>query len=238
MYAFLLLGLLVQSPKFDITSVKRSAPEGRHRGFRVSPGGEWIARGWPLKELIAEVFLLEGFQIPNVPKWMDTDRYDFDAKPEDTGKKVDRELVRFMIQQLIVDRFQLKFHWETKEATQYELVVAKGGPKLKDSTASDDERHYSRGFASGNQVKMDWLTAELVDNLRRAVTDHTGLAGKYDIVLRFTPDDAFDPDSPPTDSAGPSLFTALQEQLGLKLVSKKAPLKFMVIDSVEKAREN
>ena len=241
MPSLLLLALLsqapTQTPKFDIASVKRSPSGVRLNGFRVSPSGEWIATGWTVKDLITEVYFLAPFQLANAPKWLDTDLYSFDAKPEASGQKVDRDLVRFMIQQLIVDRFQLKFHWETREATQYELVVAKGGSKLRAST-SEESLHYDRGYATATKVKVGWLASVLKHELRREVSDKTGLTGTYDIVLKYTPDDNFDLDSPPTNAAGPSLFAALQEQLGLKLTSKKASLKFMVIDSVEKANGN
>jgi uncharacterized protein (TIGR03435 family) len=226
-----------QTAKFEVASVKRHAPGVRLNGFRVSPGGEWIAPGWALKDLVAEVYLMDDFRIVNAPGWMNTELYDFDAKPESTGQKVDRELVRFMIQNLIVDRFQLKFHWESREWTQYDLVVAKGGSKLPAST-SEESLHEGRGYANAKGVKVEWLAAVLTSVLRRPVNDRTGITGMYDISLKYTPDDSFDPESPPVDAAGPSLFAALQEQLGLKLVSKKMPTQFMVIDSVERAQEN
>jgi uncharacterized protein (TIGR03435 family) len=228
-------------PSFEVTSIKPSAPDTRST-FRVSPGGEFRALHWSLKELVMEIYALEDFQIRNDPKWMNTEQYDFDAKPATSDQRVDRELVREMIKNLFADRFGLKFHWETKELLRYELTVTKDGPKFKESTlTAEGPRSRGRGVFNGKKVPIAWLAAVITEDLHALVIDKTGLRKDYDILLKYTPDQAVDPNAPPGSEpadAGPSLFTALQQQLGLKLVPVKGQVKIMVIDAVEKPDAN
>jgi uncharacterized protein (TIGR03435 family) len=171
-----------------------------------------------------------------------------------------------MLQALLADRFQLTVHRETKEGTIYTLVVAKGGPKLQEAKPGDtypngvtypDGTHAGAGSMSGSQVTGD-LTAQavpiarlvqsLIQMLGHPVSDKTELKGVYDFKLQFTPDDRLQPPNgaapnarllvPPADSNAPSLFDALQEQLGLKLESGKGPVETLVVDQIEQPTEN
>lgn len=170
-----------------------------------------------------------------------------------------------MLQALLANRLQLTVHRETKESTIYTLVIAKGGPKLQVAKPGDtypngftfpDGTHAGAGSMSGSQVTGD-LTAQavpiarlvqsLTQMLGHPVSDKTELKGVYDFKLRFTPDDRLQPPPgstnerlplPPADSTAPSLFNALQEQLGLKLVAAKGPVEILVVDHIERPSEN
>jgi len=166
-----------------------------------------------------------------------------------------------MLQSLIEDRFQLKIHRETKELPVYELVVARSGPKIK---ASEDQSPLSgappqrggpiprgsmrmgRGDLEATGVPVSNFILGLSQQLGRPVIDKTGLKGLYDIKLQWTPEfgqgpvvpGGPEPPRPPADAPGPSIFTAVQEQLGLRLESTKGPVDVLVIDSVQKPSEN
>ena len=171
-----------------------------------------------------------------------------------------------MLQALLVDRLQLTVHRETKELTSYTLVIAKGGPKLQEAKPGDtypnggsypDGNHMGAGTIMGGQldgylraqaVSVARLAQILTQMLGHPVSDQTGLKGVYDFKLQFTPDERLQPPPgappnarlppPPPDSNAPSLFDALQEQLGLKLESEKGPVEVIVIDHVERPSAN
>ncbi|MGA8593910.1 MAG: TIGR03435 family protein [Bryobacteraceae bacterium] len=190
---------------------------------------------------------------------------DDSAKQQHVDFEQQFEQQRLRIQALLEDRCKLKFHRETRELPIYALVVAKNGPKLK---PSEQKKHapmmgIGRGRLEGQGVKLSFLADALSHQLDRTVLDKTGLTGNYDIKLEYTPDQSqggpgfggppgegpgpgagpgpgpMGKDTPaPPDSNGPSIFTALQEQLGLKLESQKGPVEILVIDHVEKPSEN
>jgi uncharacterized protein (TIGR03435 family) len=155
-----------------------------------------------------------------------------------------------MFQQLLADRFKLTVHWETRELPVYALVVAKNGPSLHESKESDGSSHTSTstGQFTARGVTMvemaQTLTQELSRELGRVVIDKTGIAGRYDVTLKWTPDtgsgsinSGTEGTMPPPDF-GPSIFTAIQEELGLKLESTKGPVQVLAIDHVEMPSEN
>jgi uncharacterized protein (TIGR03435 family) len=196
--------------------------------------------------------------------------------PSEAEMQTQQEKMRAMMKDLLADRFGLKVHPETKEMPVYALVVAKNGSKLEESKegappivdfggrgpmaggrgpGSDDVRQtrggpmmrMGRGQITAQDMRMPMLVEQLSRTLGRNVIDKTGLTGKYDVKLNWTPDEsqpaAFPGgDGPRTDAAtpetGPSLFTAIQEQLGLKLESQKGPVEVIVVDHIEKATEN
>jgi uncharacterized protein (TIGR03435 family) len=163
--------------------------------------------------------------------------------------------MRERLRALLAERFQLTLHRETKEQSVYALVVAKGGPKLQQGQAKEATgprgpmMRMGRGELSGQGVELEMLTRTLSSQLGRTVIDRTGLKGNFDFKLTWTPDpgqSAGPPGGlpagadapPPPDPNGPSVFTALQEQLGLRLESQKGPVEMLVIDRVEKPSEN
>jgi uncharacterized protein (TIGR03435 family) len=171
------------------------------------------------------------FALTGAPGWLDTARYDIVAKTEagPTGDELFRERVRALLE----SRFGLVAHHETRELTSYVLTVAKGGSKLK-AVATPGEQLGFRGGAGHNRgfaITMPMFAKELGRLMGRPVLDKTGLEGKYDYVLEWSADSD-------ATGTGPSVFTALQEQLGLRLESVKAPTDTLVIDRIERASEN
>jgi bla regulator protein blaR1 len=234
-----------EPPKeFEVASIKPSAPGGRGVRIQMAPGGRLDASGVTAKLLIQQAYGVKDFQISGGPGWINSERYDLVAKADrDIGKP---EHLRPLMQKLLADRFQLTIHRDTKELPVYALVVGKNGPKLKESESNSPgpQIRMGRGLIDGRGMGMDMLASNLSNPLGRTVIDRTGLKGQYDIKLEFTPEGAADrpgdgPESaPPPDPTGPSLFTALQEQLGLKLESSKGPVEIIIIDRIEKPSEN
>ncbi len=231
--------------EFEVASIKPSAPGGRGVRLQMAPGGRLDASNVTVKILIQQAYGVKDFQISGGPGWINSDRYDLVAKADsDIGRH--EELMPLM-QKLLADRFQLTIHRDTKELPIYALVVGKNGPKLKES-ASDNpgpQIRMGRGLIDGRGMGLDMLASQLSNPLGRTVLDRTGLKGQYDIKLEWTPEDGpghgpgDGPEAaPPPDTTGPSIFTALQEQLGLKLETQKGPVEIIVIDRIEKPTEN
>lgn len=250
---------------FEVASVKPSGADALGIFFRILPGGGLMAEGAPLKALISLAYGVREFQISGGPGWINSDRFDVNARPEAskiTATNIDpskmpldqqrslRQQMQERLRNLMADRFQLTLHRENKEQQVYALVVAKGGPKLQESTKARSMMRMGRGLLTAQAVGMADLSLNLSNGLGRSVIDNTGLTGKYDFELNWTPDPGqpaaapFGPLPPgvqlppPPDPNGPSIFTALQEQLGLRLESQKGPVEMVVIDRVERPSEN
>jgi uncharacterized protein (TIGR03435 family) len=231
------IGFAQQAPRpaFEIASVKPSGPDDRLM-YRLQPGGRYLATGLTLKMLIANAYSVPEFVISGGPGWRDSDKYNIEAKvgsPLPPWPDSNKELA-LMLQSLLEDRFKLAAHRETREETVYELDVARGGVKLKVANADEHSGfEMERGRIHSMAVPLEYLAGNLASVLGRPVIDKTGLGGKYTYTLTYTPDDAS-----PADITGPSLFRALQEQLGLKLESAKGRVEVLVIDHVEKPSAN
>jgi uncharacterized protein (TIGR03435 family) len=171
----------------------------------------------------------------------------------DAQMKTTAEQMRLKLQALLADRFQLTLHHETKEQPVYALVIGKNGSKLQESQMKAGERRrmmrMGRSELNAEGVAIDMLTHTLSNVLGRPVIDRTGLKGNYDFKLQWTPDPGQSGGlggppppgveaPPPPDPNGPSIFTAVQEQLGLRLESQKGPVDLIVIDRVEKLSDN
>jgi len=253
---------------FEVASIKPSPPDEQHFMIQFQPGGGLRATGVTLKMLITQAYDVREFQVSGGPGWINTERYDIVARPEhnadsdpppedprkmsDEQRKTLGEQMRARLVALLADRFRLKVHRETQQALAYLLVVGKNGPKLKQTEEGSETRgrmRMGRGELNGDGVKLEFLAQVLANQLGRPVVDKTGLTGNYDIKLAWTPDPgqpAPGPLGPPPglepppvpDPSGPSIFTAIEEQLGLRLESQKGPIETIVIDSVEKPSEN
>ena len=234
-------------PSFEVASIKPSGPDDNRAYIQIAPGGRLNARNITMKFLIQHAYGIRDFQISGGPSWLGSEHYDIVAKGE-SGEEMNPDRLKLMIQSLLADRFQLAFHKESKELPVYALVVAKNGPKLQESNGNERGPmiRMGRGQVNGKKMSMTMLASQLAQQLGRSVVDKTGLTKEYDISLEWTPDPSErmgpglpGPDSPPpVDSPGPSIFTALQEQLGLRLESQKGPVDIYVIDRAEKATEN
>ncbi len=195
----------------------------------ISPWGSnrFIARNITLSNLISIAYGVDSDKLSGKPGWLDGQEYDVSAKAEgDTG--LTKEQMQPLLRQLLEQRFHLATHTEKKEVQGYALVEAKGGAKLKASNG-EGEPHFqvlSQGF-SGHHGTLEVLAKLLAFPTGRPVVNKTGIQGAYDFDLKYAP--LADP-----NSDLPSVFTALQEQLGLKLESQKVPVEILVIDHVDK----
>jgi uncharacterized protein (TIGR03435 family) len=222
--------------EFSVASVKPSNPNGsRAINFTIC-GGRLTVTNYTFKQLMHEAYDTQDFQVIGAPTWAGADRYDVLASAE--GEPTKQEF-RQMLQRLLQDRFQLKLHNELKNQDVYELRVAKKGHKLKES-APDTEPWWSFGRASQIQargVSMPWLANELTRDLQHFVLDKTGLAGNYDFSLGAW---SHGVGTQAEESSGniPSIFTAVQEDLGLTLTAAKAPVKVLVIEHLERPSAN
>jgi uncharacterized protein (TIGR03435 family) len=213
--------------------------------------------------MIRFAYSVQDFQISSGPSWMNTDTYDVDAK---ASENVSLQQIRPYLQKLLEDRFQLEVHHETKEVPAYELLPAKSGvrvrPSQEGSCVTPDPKNppkpgapmphfcgstgYRTNLIEAYAVPMARFIATLATVLGRTVVDKTGITYKVDVRLEFTPDPINsdlppapgEPASPPTDLSAPSILTAVQEQLGLKLESTKAAADILVIDHLERPSEN
>jgi uncharacterized protein (TIGR03435 family) len=243
-----------QSPaasEFEVASVKPNTSGNRAGNLRTLPGGRLAGENIPLANIIRLAYNLKTFQLTGEPAWADNDRFDISAKADKTNPAM--EEVRSMTQSLLADRFRLKIHRETRELPVYELVLAKNGSRLpaakeggcllpdpnRELPAAGDPPPHICGTAMIERGRLDAfarsmaaLANDLSNLLGRAVVDKTGLAGGFDIHLEFAPEEGL------ADSALPSIFTALEEQLGLKLDSAKGPVEVLVVDHVEKPSAN
>lgn len=240
---------------FEVASIKPASPDARGSSVRLMPGGGINATNVPLLRLITLAYDVRDFQVSGGPGWIATESFDVIARPdrsaaegaEDLAKLTDgqrktlREQVTGRLRALLADRFQLAVHKEMKEQPIYALVLAKNGPKMQEVKESGPREGISRqnGHAQAFAVPMEMFAQVLSRLVERPVVDQTGLAGKYDFVLEWTPDlgtAALDGANSP--APGPTIFTVLQEQLGLRLESQKGPVENIVIDRAEKPSEN
>ena len=230
---------------FEVASVKPS--EGLGGLTRYLPNGGIRFTGVTMKSLVSIAYGVRPFQVIGGPGWIDTDGFEVDASPPiESGSPADpatlsreQRKVGERLRSLLADRFGLTVHSETREQPVYSLVVAKGGPKLKEP--ADKSQNFirgGRGSIIGQSVVLRLLVMNLSNQLDRPVIDKTGLTGSYDFELKWTPDAGPDGPPPPSDTDAPSLFTALSDQLGLKLESAKGPVQVWVIDGVERPSLN
>jgi len=236
------------SPSFEVATIKPSKPDDQRKAFLVR-GRRFQTINVSLSEMISFAYGVHSKQVIGAPDWAGSDKFDIDAQPDGEGAPSDKQW-KGMLQKLIVERFKLTFHRDKKELSVYVLSVGKTGQKL---TKSAGDPNGLPGLFFGGLGDLHVTNANMADFvglmqqavLDRPVLDQTGLTGRFDFTLKWTPDDsqfggmgAKIP--PPTDSANapPALYTAIQEQVGLKLDATKAPAEVLVIDHVEKPSEN
>lgn len=265
-------GTSTSRPEFEVASVKMSRGRPADGAVRITPGS-FSAASLTLRRLILVAYRMRDFQISNGPGWIDSERYDIDAKT-DAANGTDPMLL--MLQTLLEDRFQLRFHREQNEGPVYLLTVAKNGIKMhkascipfdpnnlpKQVALPDQERALQcsgitrrRDGLDGDGMSMEDSTGPAFQSvagqlsliLDRPVLNRTALTGRFDVHLRWADQAATDPQSTPAnsnssvpsaDSSGPSIFTAIQEQLGLRLEAGKGPVDKFVIDQVVRPSEN
>lgn len=242
-------------PAFEAATVRQNTSGETRRQIEVLPGGRFNAINMTLREILSIAYPVDGkfrdeITLTGGPGWINSDRFDIVAKAEgspqlDTNKPgstvtdVDRdavERVRQMLRRLIAERFTLRLHHEMRQLPIYELVRAKSGdalgPDLRTAAADCGRdcgsiRRMGPDKVVGTSVSAGSLAHSMSDWVRRTVVDKTGLTGPMDFTLTWAPEGA-------TDSTAPSIFTAVQEQLGLKLEPGRGPVDVLVVDSAEK----
>jgi uncharacterized protein (TIGR03435 family) len=236
-------------PSFEVATIKPSDPNSQRQGLTIQ-GDRMVTFGTSLSFLITFAYGLHAKQIVGGPAWLETEKYDITAKPDVEGQPNDKQ-IKSMIQKLLADRFKLTFHKEKKELSAYAITVGKTGAKLTKSEG-DPNGLPGLGFRGKlgalfvrNATIADFAGLMQTVVLDRPVVDQTGLSGKYDFTLDWTPEasqfggrGAQVPAPADDATAPPDLFTAIVAQLGLKLESAKAAVDVLVVDRVEKPSEN
>jgi len=231
--------------EFEIASIRPSTANNLNGGIKALPGGrEYTSRNVPIKLIISLMYKVPMRQIEGGPEWLANDRYDIEAKTDQPHNIDD---LHVMFQNLLADRFKLKFHKQVRQGNVYTLTVDSPGLKMKVNESPEDfnipMNPGPQGFV-GRRVPMPYLSWFLGQTLQadgRPVIDKTGLTGNYDFTLTFSPvlppDVSRDTLSPELRDR-PSIFNALREQLGLKLTAERGPVEYYVIDSVERPSDN
>lgn len=240
------------APSFDVISIHLSppSPDGHNHIWNDIHESHFRTGNLSIRDLIQYAYNLPKSQILSGPPWLNSAMYDIDAKSDPTqdarlkamSSQDAAQQKRLMVQALLADRFALVTHHETPELPIYNLVLTKDGPKFKPSTLNGTAINTGRSsmHIAGSDDTIALLARELAQSQGRVVVNKTGLTGRYDLTLRWTPDDAPPPllNGAPDPNAPPGLFTAIQEQLGLKLESTKGPVDVLVIDKIEQPSPN
>jgi uncharacterized protein (TIGR03435 family) len=240
---------LKPAPKVGVATIRPSDPSTANRFCRVQ-GSHFVAQNQTVANLIEIAYGLQRTQVIGGPSWIQTDRFDLEAVPDQEGKYSYNDW-NLMLQQILAERFHLQSHQETRELPAFTLTLAKAGPHLMPTAAGPDARPSIdvKGREVISLTATDSGIPDFVKILKEAIVgrpvlDRTGLAGQYDFTLKFAPDrtvfatamaassESARPDLPP------DLFTAIQQQLGLKLVPTKAPAGVLVIEDVQHPFQN
>jgi uncharacterized protein (TIGR03435 family) len=231
--------------EFEVATIKPSDPDKCCSRYFSRNGRQFATANTNLKYLIQWAWNLQAKQVAG-PDWMDQARFDVAGEMSGVGTPTDREW-KSAVQQLLIERFQLKLHHESREMPAFALTVAKGGAKLTPTAAPAGEQHMGFSGAVGETMRGIGVRASIADFvgelqrivLDRPIVDRTGLTGEYDIQFSFTREDnnALGMTQLP-DNAAPNLITALDEQLGLKLAGVKTPVDVLVIDHAEPPSAN
>jgi uncharacterized protein (TIGR03435 family) len=231
---------------FEVATIKPSGTDSLNGGIKPLPGGNgYVAQNVTVKLMISLMYELPMRQITGGPGWLDSDRFDVEAKAD---HEYGKEELHEMFRNLLVDRFNLKFHTETKEGKIYALRVDKAGLKMAANPSPQDYNipinYAGDGSIVGKRVPMKYFSWWLGQDLQRderPVVDETGLSGNYDFTLTYLPERL-------RDSAKEGLsqklqdrltiFDALREQLGLDLRPEQGPVSYYVIDHINKPSDN
>jgi uncharacterized protein (TIGR03435 family) len=223
---------------FEVASIRLVEPHSivdLQRGIGVYsinsfPSNLLTIRNTDLKYLISMAYGFDSNRIVGTPGWIESQEYDLSAKVEG-NVLFTQEQMRPLLQKLLEERFHLTTHRESKEESGYALVVAKGGPKLQPNKGTPQRGVIVPGELRIQNQPVKSFAVMLAFPLRQPVEDKTGIDGMYDFDLKFAPANAREGSA---DAALPSIFTAVQEQYGLKLVPQKVPVDFLVVDHVDR----
>jgi uncharacterized protein (TIGR03435 family) len=225
-------------PSFEVAAIKLSDPASHRQGFSTE-GHRVTLHGETVISMMMFAYGIHHKQIEGSPEWAGNDRYDVTGVADAEGEP-DTKQLQEMVQKLLAERFGLKFHHDRKELAYYAITLAKGGPKLAKS-ADQDGGSDQTGNGNGKQMEMKFTNNTMPEFALgltffedRPVVDETGMQGRYDFTLRWQPNEtaATEGDGPPL------LFTAMEEQLGLKLEPKKGLVDVLVVDRVQRPSAN
>jgi uncharacterized protein (TIGR03435 family) len=231
---------------FEVATIRLANPDGPDVGIRPLPGGqEYWARDVPVNLIISLLWKLPLRQVDGGPGWVSSDDYDIEAKAD---QPTTLDNLHIMFRNLLEDRFHLKYHMETRQGPVYALAVDKGGVKMQRDPSGEGWNYpinnTGRAEFTGKRVTMQYLCywlGPMLQRDQRTVLDETGLKGTWDFTLKFLPElppnVARDP-LPPDLANRPSLFEALQEQLGLQLKPAQGPVQYFVIDHIDRPSPN
>jgi uncharacterized protein (TIGR03435 family) len=233
-------------PSFEVATIKPSQPDEQRSV--VVQGTRLVTADTSLVDLMMFAYSVHSLQIMDGPEWLKTEKFDVVVQPNLPGRPSSAQM-RSIIQKLLADRFKLVFHHAQRELPVYRIVIAKGGSKLTPTTKEEQGNNTAAiGITPGAMTVVNATLSEFASLMQRYVrmdrpiVDHTGIGGKYDFKLNWTPDfsqfDGNPPGPPRNDDNAPSLYTAIQEQLGLKLEAGKEPTDALVIDHVDRPSEN
>lgn len=241
--------LPAQSPAFDVASVKlnKVTGDGRSHIYSDSANGSFRTRNVPMKMLLEFAYGLPQSQIAGSLESVNGATFDIDAKLDEDAeiryealeKEARQRRKSEMLQALLAERFHLTCHKETREMQSYALTAPRGAAQLKPTQGGGLKLGASYGHITAQGSTLDRLARQIAQRLGEPVVDATGIDGRFDMELNFTP-----PEGPmrlngqPIPDPPPSIFTAIQEQLGLKLEKRKGPVEVLVIDHVEMPTEN
>jgi uncharacterized protein (TIGR03435 family) len=261
--AALAQGKQVVLPAFEVASIKVNASGSENFGFTARPGGVMVATNVSTRQIVTYSYSMQNSRVEGGPDWLDTVRYDITAKASEAARP---DQMLLMFRTLLADRFKLVMHTDARDTAIFALVQARPdgrlGPQLRASSTVDCDAaraEQARGAAiaasdgrpicggrtragliTAGAVSMDELARNMSRMVGRAIVNRTGLQGRYDFDLKFTPEGELTAapaaDRPP--DAPPSLFVALEEQLGLKLEPERAPVDVVVVDSIARPVED
>jgi uncharacterized protein (TIGR03435 family) len=237
------------NPSFEVATIKPTKPDEQGTFITVR-GTELVVVNFSLNDLVKFAYGVQDKQIIGGPDWMGTDKWDINAKPDTSGMPNDVQM-KSMVKKMLADRFALKFHNDQREMAAYVLTVGKDGPKMKQNT---DNPNGLPGLFFGPIGTLHVTNATMADFtglmqsvvLDRPVVDRTDLKGRWDFILKWTPDESqftsvgWKVPTPAADATDvpPPLFTAIQEQLDMKLEAQKTQVPVMVVDQVDHASPN
>ena len=239
----------LEPPKYEVASIKPNTGNDFRFAFRIQPDGSLAATGITLKRLMMTAYNAQGFRIVGGPDWVASSRWDLQAKP---NRVTSPDEVRQMLRTLLEDRFRLASHAETRKMPVYELGVDRKGsklPRVKESEAKPVVR-VATGSIQLTKATPATFASQLSYALGQPVIDKTGLSGEFDFALEWTPETGEDGGpttaglppgakvQPASTPDGPSIFTAIPEQLGLRLKSARGPVEVTVIDAAQMPTAN
>ena len=230
-------------PTFEVATIKPTDPRVTNDGIDLH-GRHLIFENKSVEFLVTFAYGIQRQQVVGAPGWLSSDKYDVDGMPDVEGEPSLKQM-QAMVRKLLADRFQLVSHWDKKEMGVYAITVAKTGPKMTKSLGDPNGLPNQSGGHDANgrvdrysNVTMKEFALILNFFLDKPVVDQTGLGGRFDFVLKWTPNDANVANVADPATASPGIFTAVQEELGLRLEAVRAPADVLAIDRVERPSEN